>query len=65
MSTSATRTVPVVTLRPEEAAQALGVSRSWFDRNVAHELPSIRRGQLVLYTVDSLERWAQANMGRA
>ena len=64
MLASSTRLVPVVTLRPEEAAQALGVSRSWFDRNVARELPSIRRGQLVLYTVSSLERWAQASMER-
>ena len=59
-----TREVPVVTLRPQEAARALGVSESWFNRNVAPDIPRIKRGQLVLYTVASLTKWAEANMER-
>jgi hypothetical protein len=50
--------VPRVTLRPEEAADALGVSRDYFDEHIAGELRVIRRGRLKLYAVKELERWA-------
>jgi hypothetical protein len=59
------RSVPVVTLKADEAAQALGVSRRWFDHNVAPEVPHIRRGIHKLFTVKALEKWAEANMERA
>jgi hypothetical protein len=59
------RTVPVVTLKASEAAEALGVSRRWFDANVAPEVPHIRRGMHKLFTVRALEKWAEANMERA
>ena len=59
------RTVPVVALRPDEAAFALGVSRDWFDQNVKPEVPHIRRGKLTLFSVKALEKWAEANMERA
>jgi hypothetical protein len=56
--------IPRVTLRPEEAAQALGVSRDFFDESIAPELRVIRRGRLKLYAVKELERWAESNAER-
>ena len=56
--------VPRITLRPEEAAEALGVSRDFFDASIAHELKVIRRGRLKLYAVRELERWAEAQAER-
>jgi hypothetical protein len=50
---------PRVALRPEEAAQALGVSRDYFDLHVGPELPWIRRGRLKLVPVAALEKWAE------
>ena len=50
--------VPRVTLRVEEAAAALGVSRDTFDEKVKPELRIIRRGRLVLVPMRELERWA-------
>lgn len=62
---STDRSVPVVALRAEEAAAALGVSRDWFDQHVRPEVPHIRRGRMTLFSVKALERWAEANMERA
>lgn len=59
------RAVPVVALRVDEAARALGVSRDWFDLHVKPEVPHIRRGRTVLFSVKALEKWAEANMERA
>jgi predicted DNA-binding transcriptional regulator AlpA len=59
------RPIPVVALRAEEAAEALGVSRDWFDQHVRPEVPHIRRGRMTLYAVKALEKWAEANMERA
>ena len=50
-----------LTLSPEEAAQALGVSRDFFDAHVKAELRVIRRGRLVLVPVRELERWVEEN----
>ena len=50
-----------LTLSPEEAAQALGVSRDFFDAHVKPELRVIRRGRLVLVPVRELERWVEEN----
>jgi excisionase family DNA binding protein len=55
---------PRLALRPEEAAEALGVSRDFFDDHIAHELRWIRRGRLKLVSVSELERWLQANGAR-
>lgn len=55
------REVPVVALRPAEAARSLGVSPSWFNRHVAREVPQIRRGGMVLYKVEALTKWADNN----
>jgi excisionase family DNA binding protein len=59
------RAGPVVALRTDEAAQALGVSRDWFDQHVKPEVPHIRRGRTLLFSVKALEKWAEANMERA
>lgn len=44
-------------LSPSEAADALGVSRDFFDEHVAPELRLVRRGRKVLVAVSELERW--------
>jgi hypothetical protein len=51
---------PVVSrlaLSPDEAADALGVSRDFFDEHIACELPIIRRGRRKLVPIRALERW--------
>lgn len=53
-----------MTLSPAEAAQALGVSRDFFDDHVRDEISVIRRGRLVLIPVRELERWCEANATR-
>lgn len=50
---------PRFTLKVEEAAAALGVSRDFFDEHVRDELRLIRRGRLVLVPVRELERWVE------
>lgn len=50
-----------ITLTPIEAAEALGVSRDFFDDHVKPDLRIVRRGRLVLVPVRELERWADAN----
>ncbi len=50
-----------MTLSPQEAADALGVSRDYFDAHVKPELRVIRRGRLVLVPVRELERWVDEN----
>ncbi len=48
-----------LTLSPAEAANALGVSRDFFDAHVKPELRVVRRGRLVLVPVRELERWVE------
>ena len=54
-----TASVPVITVTREEAARALGVSLSHFQRRIAPELRTIRSGSVRLYPVAELERWAE------
>lgn len=54
-------TVVRLTLSPQEAADALGVSRDYFDQHVKPELRVVRRGRLVLVPVRELERWVEEN----
>ncbi len=56
-----TPTSPRLALRPEEAAEAIGVSRTFFDDYVRDELRWIRRGRLRLVAVAELERWLDRN----
>ena len=51
--------VPRITLRPQEAADALGVSLSTLERlTKAGEILRFKEGNVVLYRVAALEAWA-------
>jgi len=51
-------------LRSREAAAALSISeRTLFSWTSAGEIPHVRRGGLILYPVDSLRRWLDAQAG--
>jgi len=52
------RAVPVLALRPPEAAQALGISeRLLWDMTKRGEVPHLRMGRAVVYPVAALDRW--------
>ena len=56
-----------VALRPREAAKALGISERTL-RQLLPELPTVRRGNIVLIPVDLLRKWlreeSEAEKGR-
>lgn len=52
-------------LRPEKAAQALGVSRSFFFAEILPELRVVRCGRVRLVPVSSLEDWLERRSARA
>lgn len=56
--------LPRLALRPEEAAESIGVSRAFFFENVLPELRVVRRGRLRLVPVASLEEWLDRNASR-
>jgi excisionase family DNA binding protein len=47
-----------LTVTPSEAAEMLGVSRSYFYEHVLPELRTIYRGRKRLIRVAEIERWA-------
>lgn len=50
--------VPRLSLRPAEAAAALGVGRTaLWEMTVAGDVPHVRIGKSVRYPVDGLKRW--------
>jgi excisionase family DNA binding protein len=52
-------------VKPEEAAQMLGVSRDFFDEHVKPELRIVRCGsRTVLIPVAELVRWVERNAAR-
>lgn len=51
------RSIPVLALSKQEAAEALGVSVNFFEAEIAHELRMVRRGRRRLVPVRELERW--------
>jgi excisionase family DNA binding protein len=52
------RPIPCLSLRPREAAKALGVSeRTLWDWTQRGDVPHVRRGKAILYPVDALRRW--------
>ena len=53
----ARRVVPRLALRPDEAAAALGISRSIFYRDVLPELRCVNIGRVRVVPVSELERW--------
>jgi excisionase family DNA binding protein len=52
--------VPRLALTREEAAAALGISRSSFRRHVQPHLRLVRRGSLRVVPVSELQRWLEA-----
>ena len=52
-------------LTPIEAAEALGVSRDFFDHHILPELRIVRRGRRRLIPVRELERWLDKHASRA
>lgn len=51
-------------LRPEEAAEAIGVGRSTFFQSILPELRIVRVGRARLVPVAELERWLEAHAAR-
>jgi len=56
---------PRVLLTKREAAQALGMSVRHFERHVQRRLRCVHSGQLTLYPIRDIERWAdeEATLG--
>ncbi|MFN8121299.1 MAG: helix-turn-helix domain-containing protein [Thermoleophilia bacterium] len=52
---------PRLALTPDQAAEALGVSRDTLERHILGELRVVRRGRRILISVAELERWLDAN----
>ena len=61
---SQTATQVRLALTPAEAAQALGVSRDFFDEHVLREIRVVRRGRRRLVPVRELERWLEQEAAR-
>ena len=61
---SSTRMVPRIALRPDEAAEAIGLSRSHFYARVLPELRCITVGRARLVPVAELERWCDREARR-
>ena len=59
------RQVPRVLLSKAEAAEALGISISHFQRHVQGDVRVVYCGQLTLYPLADLQRWAEDNAIRA
>lgn len=58
-------TLPRLCVKPDEAAQMLGVSRDFFDEHVKPELRIVRSGsRTVLIPVAELVRWVERNAAR-
>ena len=51
-----------LSLRPREAAAMLGISVSTLERlTKAGDIPRVKFGNTVLYTVESLKRWLKSH----
>jgi len=53
-----------IALSPSEAAEAIGVSRDFFDEHIRPELRVVRRGRRILVPVKELERWLDRSASR-
>lgn len=61
-STAPSPGAPVrLALTPDQAAEALGVSRDTLERHILGELRVVRRGRRILISVTELQRWLDAN----
>lgn len=56
------RQVPRVLLSRQEAAEALGMSLTHFQRHVQPDLPCVYSGSLRLYPIAALQAWADEHM---
>jgi hypothetical protein len=56
--------VPRITVTPDEAAAALGISRDFFDEHVLHQVAHVREGRRRLIPLVNLERWALEHAAR-
>jgi excisionase family DNA binding protein len=56
--------VPRLALSPDEAVEALGVSRDTLERHIADELRWVRRGRRKLVSVREIEAWLDRNAAR-
>jgi excisionase family DNA binding protein len=59
-----TSTVPRLALKPDEAAESLGVSRDYFDEHIGPELRWVRRGRRKLVSIAELSRWLEESSAR-
>ncbi len=57
--------VPRLALSPDEASQALGCSRDYFDEHILGELRVVRRGRRIFVGVRELERWLAESAARS
>jgi excisionase family DNA binding protein len=57
--------VPRLALRPEQAAEALGVSRSFFFASILPDLRVVRCGRVRLVPLTELKAWLERNAARA
>jgi excisionase family DNA binding protein len=57
--------LPRLSVKPDEAAEMLGVSRDYLDEHIKPELRIIRRGsKTILIPVAELERWLEKSAAR-
>lgn len=63
---SQTKTVPALSLRPREAAAAIGVSpRTLWGLTAAGKVPHVRLGRAILYPVPGLQDWLSSKSSSA
>ena len=56
-----TKTPPRL-LRRASACEYLGVGRSWFEEHIRPEIPEIKRGGVVLFDRNHLDKWADTHL---
>jgi hypothetical protein len=57
--------VPVLALKLDDAASALGMSTDFFNENVRPEIRIVRRGRMKLAPVSELQSWLDSNASYA
>lgn len=59
------RALPRLSVKPDEAAEMLGISRDYLDEHIKPELRLIRRGsKTILIPIVELERWIEGSAAR-
>jgi hypothetical protein len=58
--------VPVLALRPKDAAKALGIGeRKLWEMTKLNQIPHVKHGACVMYPVAMLEKWLAAEAAKA